>query len=197
MIAKRGGSTKFQMSLCSANSNVGVIFLHRFSRNCTFSLCRGSWTGWLIHRIRFTEGLSTFINATYDIIAQRINNEAGCIASQHSILRDRMSILLGWPETQCSLWMCLIITSRKFYGVLFSDQFNWYTKRVSLAAVYKSTELFMLQDRSHDFEDTWTFLDRRLQNLGTFGKANRQVCWKLRQVCQITWRYVNTNWQVC
>lgn len=31
-------------------------------------------------------------------------------------------------------------------------QFNWYTKRGILAAVYKSTELCMLQDKSQDFQ---------------------------------------------
>jgi len=46
-----------------------------------------------------------------------------------------------------------------------STDYNWYTKRISLAAVYGATEVFMLQDRSPNFEETWAFLDRRLGDL--------------------------------
>ena len=57
-------------------------------------------------------------------------------------------------------------------------QFNYYTKRASLAAVYKATELHMIQDSSEDFQETWHFLDRRLSNLAEFGKIVRQVSFK-------------------
>ncbi|XP_050715036.1 ubiquinone biosynthesis protein COQ9, mitochondrial-like isoform X2 [Eriocheir sinensis] len=46
-----------------------------------------------------------------------------------------------------------------------SHDFNWYTKRGILAAVYKSTELCMLQDKSQDFQNTWAFLERRLSDV--------------------------------
>jgi len=46
-----------------------------------------------------------------------------------------------------------------------STDYNWYTKRITLAAVYGATEVFMLQDRSANFEETWAFLDRRLGDL--------------------------------
>jgi len=46
-----------------------------------------------------------------------------------------------------------------------ATDYNWYTKRISLAAVYSATELFMLQDESQGFQDTLAFLDRRLQDL--------------------------------
>jgi len=46
-----------------------------------------------------------------------------------------------------------------------STDYNWYTKRITLAAVYGATEVFMLQDRSPNFEETWAFLDRRLGDL--------------------------------
>ena len=41
--------------------------------------------------------------------------------------------------------------------------------------MYKATEIYMLQDRSEDNADTWAFLDRRLDNLQTFGKVVRNV----------------------
>lgn len=46
-----------------------------------------------------------------------------------------------------------------------SHDTNWYTKRISLAAVMAATDVFMVQDNSPDFQDSWNFLDRRLQDL--------------------------------
>ena len=53
---------------------------------------------------------------------------------------------------------------------------SWYTKRMSLGAVYKATEIYMLQDETDDFEQTWEFLDNRLKDMATFGKSFGQVC---------------------
>lgn len=44
-----------------------------------------------------------------------------------------------------------------------STDFNWYTKRMILSAVYTSTEMFMTQDQSDGFKDTFEFLNRRLR----------------------------------
>lgn len=55
-----------------------------------------------------------------------------------------------------------------------STDMNWYTKRGLLAAVYKSSEFYMIQDKSEDFTETWKFLDRRLKDLGTVGKFIRE-----------------------
>ena len=46
-----------------------------------------------------------------------------------------------------------------------SADMNWYTKRISLGAVMAATDVFMLQDKSEEFRDTWDFLDRRLDDL--------------------------------
>lgn len=62
-----------------------------------------------------------------------------------------------------------------FYAGDKSTDFNWYTKRASLAAVYKSTEVYMLQDSSEDYQDSWEFLDRRLEDLTTIGKFAKNV----------------------
>jgi len=43
-----------------------------------------------------------------------------------------------------------------------STDFNWYTKRLSLLAIYKTSELAMVNDKSEDFAETWEFLDRRM-----------------------------------
>jgi ubiquinone biosynthesis protein COQ9 len=43
-----------------------------------------------------------------------------------------------------------------------ATEFNFYTKRALLAAVYSSTLLAWLDDRSPGLEETWAFLDRRI-----------------------------------
>jgi ubiquinone biosynthesis protein COQ9 len=46
-----------------------------------------------------------------------------------------------------------------------STDFNFYTKRGLLAAVYGSTVLFWLDDRSEDCASTWAFLDRSIADV--------------------------------
>jgi ubiquinone biosynthesis protein COQ9 len=36
-----------------------------------------------------------------------------------------------------------------------STDINWYTKRALVTSVYATTEVYMLTDKSEDFEDTW------------------------------------------
>lgn len=45
-----------------------------------------------------------------------------------------------------------------------SFDFNWYTKRATLAAVYSATVLYWLADVSDGYADTWDFLHRRLKD---------------------------------
>jgi len=60
-----------------------------------------------------------------------------------------------------------------------STDHNWYTKRASLLAVYSSTLLYWLNDESDGFKDTWSFLDRRIENVMTFEKTK----FKVREAC--------------
>lgn len=57
----------------------------------------------------------------------------------------------------------------------FSLQFNWYTRRAVLAAIYNTTELVMMQDSSPDFEDTWRFLENRINDAMNMGHTANQV----------------------
>ena len=52
---------------------------------------------------------------------------------------------------------------------------SYYTKRSLLAAVWTSTFLFWLDDRSEDFQDTWAFLDRRIDNVMQIGKLRARI----------------------
>ena len=47
--------------------------------------------------------------------------------------------------------------------------FTWYAKRAALAAISASAELYMLNDKSPEFRDTWDFLHRRLNDARVMG----------------------------
>lgn len=52
-----------------------------------------------------------------------------------------------------------------------STDFNYYTKRMTLSAVYSSSFLFWLGDDSEESAETWAFLDRRIVNVMQFEKV--------------------------
>jgi ubiquinone biosynthesis protein COQ9 len=52
-----------------------------------------------------------------------------------------------------------------------STDFNFYTKRGLLAAVYSATVLYWLNDKSPDCASTWSFLDRRIEEVMLVPKA--------------------------
>ena len=56
-----------------------------------------------------------------------------------------------------------------------SADFNWYTKRATLTAVYGSTMLFWLRDNSGDDSDTMAFVERRLRGVGRIGRFTAQI----------------------
>jgi ubiquinone biosynthesis protein COQ9 len=51
-----------------------------------------------------------------------------------------------------------------------STDFNHYTKRITLGAIYGSTLVAWLDDRSEGWRDTAVFLDRRIDNVMQFEK---------------------------
>ncbi|XP_043937216.1 ubiquinone biosynthesis protein COQ9, mitochondrial [Protopterus annectens] len=51
-----------------------------------------------------------------------------------------------------------------FYAGDKSTDINWYTRRAMLAGIYNTSELVMVQDSSPDFQDTWAFLQNRIQD---------------------------------
>jgi ubiquinone biosynthesis protein COQ9 len=56
-----------------------------------------------------------------------------------------------------------------------SADFNFYTKRATLAGVYSSTLLYWLNDRSEGSEATWAFLDRRIDGVMKIEKLKSRI----------------------
>jgi ubiquinone biosynthesis protein COQ9 len=66
----------------------------------------------------------------------------------------RVAAHSGW-RTADTIWYAA--------GDVATD-FSYYTKRVTLSAVYTATLLYWLQDESEGCADSWAFLDRRLSD---------------------------------
>jgi len=56
-----------------------------------------------------------------------------------------------------------------------STDHNWYTKRMTLSGVYSAVLLFWLNDESEDYNDTWAFLDRRIEDVMKIEKTKWQI----------------------
>lgn len=56
-----------------------------------------------------------------------------------------------------------------------STDFSFYTKRALLAAVYSATLLYWLNDKSAGHAATWSFLDRRIDNVMKIPLAKNQI----------------------
>lgn len=56
-----------------------------------------------------------------------------------------------------------------------STDFNFYSKRLTLAAVYSATLLIWLDDHSAGHEATWAFLDRRIEDVMKIEKTKHQI----------------------
>eukprot|EP01117_Protostelium_nocturnum_P009198 TRINITY_DN3294_c0_g1_i3.p2 TRINITY_DN3294_c0_g1~~TRINITY_DN3294_c0_g1_i3.p2 ORF type:complete len:316 (+),score=127.59 TRINITY_DN3294_c0_g1_i3:287-1234(+) len=67
-----------------------------------------------------------------------------------------------------------------------STNFDWYTKRATIFSIYTSTELFMLTDTSQDFNETWKFLERRIEDAASLS----QFVSKVEDGVQFAWKGV-------
>ncbi|HSA82486.1 MAG TPA: COQ9 family protein [Geminicoccaceae bacterium] len=56
-----------------------------------------------------------------------------------------------------------------------ANDFSYYTKRSLLAAVWSSTFLFWLDDRSDGLEASWGFLERRIDNVMQIGSLRARI----------------------
>lgn len=56
-----------------------------------------------------------------------------------------------------------------------ATDYNHYTKRTILSGVYSTTLLAWLNDTSDTMDETWAFLDRRIENVMQFEKLKAQA----------------------
>ncbi|MCY4310579.1 MAG: COQ9 family protein [Rhodospirillaceae bacterium] len=101
-----------------------------------------------------------------DRIIQAIRNRLEQNASHRDAIRRGVTVL-AFPANAPVGLQCLYRTVDTIWRAAgdTSTDFNFYTKRTLLAGVYSSTLVYWLNDNSDDFERTWSFLDRRIEDV--------------------------------
>lgn len=56
-----------------------------------------------------------------------------------------------------------------------ATDWNFYSKRALLAGVYSTTLIYWLDDKSENLQETWAFLDRRIENVMQVPKLRGQL----------------------
>jgi ubiquinone biosynthesis protein COQ9 len=96
--------------------------------------------------------------------------------SDREALRRAMSqnaLPLNAPDGARMLWQ----TADRIWTALgdTSEDYNWYTKRMTLSGVIGSTLLFWLGDDTPGNQATWDFLDRRIADVMQFEKVKGRI----------------------
>ena len=102
--------------------------------------------------MRFRERITWLVRARIEAVAA------------HREAVRRALTYLAQPQHSGAGLRCLYRTVDEMWyaaGDRATD-FNFYTKRLTLAGVYSATLLYWLDDASDDSEATWAFLDRRI-----------------------------------
>jgi len=109
-------------------------------------------------------------------IALAIATRLEIVAPWREAVRRALSLLTLPHHAPLGLRLLYETVDAAWYGVGDSaTDFSFYTKRLTLAAVYGATLLYWLEDRSPGFADTRVFLDRRLADVARIGAARRRI----------------------
>ena len=149
-----------------------------------------------IYKNLFKNGAIDFIDVFSEIIDFEVKNNYENLETKPQRIPERikkiilMRLSLCYKYKEC-VRLSLSITalpnnSKRSIKILYrtcnqiwrmsgdkSTDFSFYTKRISLAAVYTSTLLFWLNDASMDEEKTEYFLDRRLNDISKISKFKK------------------------
>eukprot|EP01130_Rhizamoeba_saxonica_P002555 TRINITY_DN1233_c0_g1_i2.p1 TRINITY_DN1233_c0_g1~~TRINITY_DN1233_c0_g1_i2.p1 ORF type:complete len:194 (-),score=46.15 TRINITY_DN1233_c0_g1_i2:7-588(-) len=112
----------------------------------------------LIFRYSMREKIAMIIKLRLEYIIPYINRWPEAMA----ILADPVNVSTSIKS------LALLVDEIAYLSGDRSTDHNWYIQRGVLTGVFTSTELYMLSDRSENFKDTWSFLERRLDDMIKF-----------------------------
>ncbi|KAG7281547.1 hypothetical protein CRUP_007581 [Coryphaenoides rupestris] len=101
-------------------------------------------------------------------------------------LRMHIPYIESWPQAMSILLLphnipdslkhlSSLVDDIWYYAGDRSTDMNWYTKRAALTGIFNTTELVMIQDSSPDFQDTWAFLQNRIQDVVNMAGTAKEV----------------------
>ena len=109
-------------------------------------------------------------------IALAIATRLEIITPWREAVRRALSVLVLPQHVPLGVRLLYETVDAAWYGVGDrSTDFSFYTKRLTLAAIYAASLLYWLEDSSPDFADTRAFLDRRLAEVAVVGRARRHL----------------------
>jgi len=135
--------------------------------------CFSRWAdGRMLDRI---EAMAPEPSHISDRVALAIATRLEIIAPWREAVRRALSVLALPRHAPLSLRLLYETVDGIWYaaGDRTTD-FSFYTKRLTLAAIYAVTLLYWLEDSSPDFSDTRAFLERRLSEVAAIGKARQR-----------------------
>ena len=117
-----------------------------------------------LHQMRYSEKVAFAVRARIAAITDKeaVRRGTALFALPH-LAADGARLIWGTAD---AIWDCLGDTS---------DDFNWYSKRVTLSAVWTSVVVFWLGDDSTGGQATDAFIDRRIANVMQFEKLKARV----------------------
>ncbi|CAF1159402.1 unnamed protein product [Rotaria sordida] len=90
------------------------------------------------------------------------------------------------PNTQRAWKSLLDLANQAWLGIDdISTDIKWYTKRISIATIYRSAEIYMLKDQSPNKIETMKFLERHLDDFETMSTARNSVSQSLSDAAQV------------
>jgi ubiquinone biosynthesis protein COQ9 len=119
----------------------------------------------ILNAMKIRDRITSLIATRLDIMApdrEGLRRAQAIMAMPQNLARASR---IGWRSAD-RMW--------RLAGDTATD-FNHYTKRATLSAVYLSTLVTFVNDDSDDYVDTRAFLDRRIDNVMQFEKAKAQL----------------------
>lgn len=100
-----------------------------------------------------------------------------CLLTSHREAARKTAKYLALPPHlgQASRLLYQTVNEIWYYAGDRSTDYNFYTKRGLLAWVYSATFLYWLRDPSEHFENTWNFLDRRIEEVLKLPKIPQKI----------------------
>ncbi|CAF0969665.1 unnamed protein product [Rotaria sordida] len=90
------------------------------------------------------------------------------------------------PNTQRAWKSLLDLANQAWLGIDdISTDIKWYTKRISIATIYRSAEIYMLKDQSPNKIETMKFLERHLDDFETMSTTRNSVSQSLSDAAQV------------
>lgn len=118
-----------------------------------------------LNAMKIRERITTLVATRLEIAAPDREGQRRALAIMAMPQNVAAAARIGWRSAD-RMW--------RLAGDTATD-FNHYTKRMTLSAVYASTLSVFVNDESDGFAETRAFLDRRIENVMQFEKAKAQA----------------------